>query len=77
MSYSITYILTKCSEDEFDLDLEEIMVMEAIWQSIKVIIWPINFYLTSSVRKLLPLSHQEDYIGQSLLILLILDLLVK
>lgn len=28
---------SKCRDDEFDLDLEDIMVMEAIWLSIQVI----------------------------------------
>lgn len=32
----ITNLVTKCRGDEFDLDLEEIMVMEAIWLSIQV-----------------------------------------
>lgn len=28
----------KCRDDEFDLDLEDIMVMEAIWLSIQVLL---------------------------------------
>lgn len=28
----------KCRDDEFDLDLEDIMVMEAIWLSIQVLV---------------------------------------
>lgn len=30
------FVNFECREDEFDLDLEDIMVMEAIWLSIQV-----------------------------------------
>lgn len=41
-------LVTKCREGEFELDLEDIMIMEAIWLSIQVMFtttWS-GFYLT-------------------------------
>lgn len=32
----VNFLCATCRDDEFDLDLEEIMVMEAIWLSIQV-----------------------------------------
>ena len=34
-----------CRDDEFDFDLEDIMVMEAIWQSIQVCIFASGCHL--------------------------------